>query len=74
MHIRITMVPQIDQSQLKIMLPSHIAVNKVRKFVGKCIYCHSTENLHDEHVIPESLNGVRLLKKGSCGGCGRITI
>lgn len=55
------------------MLRSDIAVNKVHKFVGKCIYCGSTENLHDEHCIPESLNGVRLLDKGSCGDCGRIT-
>ncbi|MFL6335221.1 MAG: hypothetical protein ACJ754_18060 [Pyrinomonadaceae bacterium] len=55
------------------MTRGDIAVHKVHKFVGKCIYCGSTENLHDEHCIPESLNGVRLLDKGSCGDCGRIT-
>lgn len=55
------------------MIRGDIAKTKSRKFVGKCIYCGSTENLHDEHVIPESLNGVRILEKGSCGDCGRIT-
>lgn len=55
------------------MIRGDIAETKIRKFVGKCIYCGSIENLHDEHVIPESLNGVRLLEKGSCGDCGRIT-
>src|SRR5258705_1417179 len=50
-----------------------IAINKVRKFVGKCIYCGSTQNLHDEHCIPESLQGFHVLDKGSCGDCGRIT-
>ncbi|MDQ3816304.1 MAG: HNH endonuclease [Acidobacteriota bacterium] len=55
------------------MIPGDIATHKVHKFVGKCIYCGSTENLHDEHCIPESLNGVRLLDKGSCRNCGNIT-
>lgn len=55
------------------MFRSDIAKTKTRKAIGKCIYCGSTNNLHDEHVIPESLNGVRLLEKGSCGDCGKIT-
>lgn len=55
------------------MIRSDIAKTKTHKYVGKCIYCGSIENLHDEHVIPDSLNGVRLLSKGSCGDCGRIT-
>jgi|SRR5919205_51357 hypothetical protein len=55
------------------MSGKHIAKTKTHKFVGKCIYCGATENLHDEHVIPESLNGVRILDKGSCGDCGRLT-
>jgi len=55
------------------MLRFNIAATKTRKFVGKCIYCGAMENLHDEHCIPESLNGVRILDKASCGDCGRIT-
>src|SRR6266404_6341033 len=50
-----------------------IASSKVKKFVGKCIYCGSTENLHDEHCIPESLQGFHVLEKGSCADCGKIT-
>jgi hypothetical protein len=55
------------------MIGKHIAKTNTHKFVGKCIYCGATDNLHDEHVIPESLNGVRILDKASCGDCGRIT-
>lgn len=50
-----------------------IAVNRTYKHVGRCIYCDATKNLHDEHCIPESLNGVRILEKGSCGDCAKIT-
>jgi hypothetical protein len=50
-----------------------IAKYKTVKHIGKCIYCGSTENLHDEHCIPESLNGTHVLGKGSCGDCGTIT-
>lgn len=55
------------------MIHSSIAVVRTAKHVGKCVYCGSIENLHDEHCIPESLNGVHVLEKGSCGDCGRIT-
>lgn len=55
------------------MTRGDIAINRTYKFVGKCIYCEVTENLHDEHCIPESLNGVRILEKASCGDCGDIT-
>jgi hypothetical protein len=55
------------------MSRTHIATTRTYKFVGKCVYCGVTEGLHDEHVIPESLNGVRLLEKGSCRKCGDIT-
>ena len=30
--------------------------------VGKCIYCGSTDDLSDEHVIPRGFNGVWKLK------------
>ncbi len=55
------------------MIRSSIAVNTTYKWVGKCIYCGSLEALHNEHCIPESLNGVHVLEKGSCRECGRIT-
>lgn len=55
------------------MIRSEIAENRIVKAVGKCIYCGSIEDLHDEHCIPESLNGTHVLGKGSCGDCGNIT-
>ncbi len=42
-------------------------------YVGKCIYCGSTENLTDEHAIPFALKGIRILAKGSCLSCNAIT-
>lgn len=51
----------------------HISQHNTYKHVGKCIYCHATENLHNEHCIPESLNGVMILEKASCQDCGRVT-
>ena len=53
--------------------PGKMLVHRDVKFVGKCIYCGATENLHDEHCIPESLNGLHILGKGSCRECGKIT-
>lgn len=58
---------------MRLMIRSSIAETRTGKHVGKCIYCGSVENLHDEHCIPESLNGTHVLEKGSCGDCGRIT-
>lgn len=55
------------------MIGHSIAKHKEVKFVGTCIYCGSTENLHDEHCIPESLNGFHVLQKASCDACGKIT-
>jgi hypothetical protein len=55
------------------MIRGVIAEVRTTKAVGKCIYCGSLENLHDEHCIPESLNGFYVLGGGSCGDCGKIT-
>jgi hypothetical protein len=55
------------------VIPGDIAATRTTKHVGECIYCHATENLHDEHCIPEALNGTRVLVEGSCGDCGKIT-
>lgn len=49
------------------------AKHNTYKSVGQCIYCGSKENLHNEHCIPESLNGLMILEKASCQDCGRIT-
>lgn len=44
--------------------------------IGHCIYCGSKlygrkdrQNLGDEHIIPEGLDGKLLLPKASCGAC-----
>lgn len=49
------------------------AQHNTYKYVGECIYCRSKQNLHDEHSIPESLNGLMILQKASCRDCGRVT-
>lgn len=46
---------------------------KSYKPVGKCIYCGSTENLGNEHIIPYGLNGQWILPKSSCKKCAEIT-
>ena len=43
------------------------------KYVGRCIYCDSTERLTDEHVIPEGLKGNLILREASCVPCQKIT-
>src|SRR4030042_1612129 len=46
---------------------------KKERYVGRCIYCGSTENLSKEHIVPYGLNGEFLLLKASCQSCGKIT-
>jgi hypothetical protein len=41
--------------------------------VGRCIYCGSTSNLSDEHIVPLSLNGGWILPNASCSECATIT-
>lgn len=43
------------------------------KYIGICIYCRATEDLTDEHAVPESLNGDLVLEKASCRACAKIT-
>ncbi|MDV2988840.1 MAG: HNH endonuclease [Dehalogenimonas sp.] len=43
------------------------------KEIGQCIYCGSTEELTDEHIIPFSLGGRFILRNASCLTCNRIT-
>ncbi|BBO79633.1 hypothetical protein DSCO28_01990 [Desulfosarcina ovata subsp. sediminis] len=40
---------------------------------GKCIYCGSTKNLTDEHIVPFGLGGNLVLPKSSCEKCAVIT-
>jgi hypothetical protein len=37
--------------------------------VDRCIYCGSTEQLSDEHIVPINLGGNRVLYKASCENC-----
>lgn len=46
---------------------------KSYKPVRKCIYCGSTKNLGNEHIIPRGLNGQWVLPKASCEKCAKIT-
>jgi hypothetical protein len=41
--------------------------------VGACIYCGSTEDLSDEHLIPLALEGPFVLDRASCGACAKLT-
>jgi hypothetical protein len=41
--------------------------------INKCIYCGSTSDLRDEHILPYSLWGTEVLKKSSCRACEQVT-
>jgi hypothetical protein len=41
--------------------------------VGRCIYCGSTENLTDEHIIPYAIAGTIVLHDASCLACASKT-
>lgn len=43
------------------------------KYIGRCVYCRSIENLTDEHIVPRGLKGPWKLGKGSCQVCNQIT-
>lgn len=45
----------------------------LKRYIGKCVYCGSTNNLTDEHIVPYGLNGIWQLLKGSCETCNSIT-
>ncbi|WP_182085178.1 HNH endonuclease [Aureimonas sp. ME7] len=56
------------------MLRSKAIQPKRYKTFGSCIFCGSTENLTDEHIIPEALSGVGqlVLEKGTCRTCNNF--
>lgn len=41
--------------------------------VGMCIYCHATESLSKEHIMPLSLGGSTTLLEASCEECRQAT-
>jgi len=41
--------------------------------VGTCIYCGAIEDLRDEHIIPQALNGDWILPNASCRACEAVT-
>src|SRR5579863_3674014 len=41
--------------------------------IGCCIYCSSTHELTDEHIIPESLAGQHIFVAASCRTCANVT-
>lgn len=41
--------------------------------IGVCIYCGSSQNLSNEHVLPYGLGGDLILKKASCNSCAKET-
>lgn len=45
----------------------------VSKYIGKCIYCGSADNLTDEHIVPRGLGGPWQLLSASCNECTKIT-
>ena len=40
--------------------------------VDRCIYCGSTDQLSDEHALPDGLRGSIIVKNGSCEKCRKI--
>lgn len=54
--------------------PKYITTNNCNySNANLCIYCGSTENLTDEHIIPYGLGGRWVLPKASCSECSKIT-
>ena len=43
------------------------------RFVGRCVYCDSTSDLSDEHVVPLGLGGTWILEDASCAHCRDTT-
>lgn len=52
-------------------LPTH--PKKTYAAENCCIYCGTTEELSDEHIVPFGLGGRWVLPKSSCGDCAKKT-
>lgn len=49
------------------------AKSKTGGELGSCMYCGSSENLTDEHIIPFGMGGDLILRKSSCEACAAKT-
>lgn len=47
--------------------------NKSLPSLGYCVFCGSTNNLTDEHIIPEFFGSGLYIKKSCCSTCQKIT-
>lgn len=47
--------------------------SKRYKPVGRCIYCPSTEQLTEEHILPDGMGGRMVLPDASCKDCRIMT-
>lgn len=56
-------------------LHGYLPIQPARTYdaVGYCIYCGSTDQLSDEHVIPLGLGGRLVLPRSSCSRCSSKT-
>ncbi len=52
---------------------SSISPIPLSRYIGKCIYCGSTDDLTDEHIVPRGLGGPWLLLEASCKKCAKVT-
>ncbi len=50
-------------------VPGQAAWDVVARRVGTCIYCGSTSDLTNEHIVPAALNGNQVLADASCEAC-----
>jgi len=54
---------------------AQVQITETTRFppVGYCIYCGSTDDLRDEHVVPLALDGTLILPDSSCKACADMT-
>jgi len=65
----------ISATGVPIMVFTRFEVRETTRFAsqGACIYCGSSDDLTDEHVVPYGLGGKMILPKSSCRRCAMIT-
>jgi HNH endonuclease len=62
---------QINLPPLRSYLPTQ--PGRTYRSIELCIYCGSTEELSDEHIIPMGLGGRLVLSHASCAICSSKT-
>jgi len=74
-HATGTIIYEKKKRQAKRGAPDNVPTYEGEKerYVGKCIYCGSTENLSKEHIVPYGLKGEFILLKASCTRHGLTT-